>query len=56
MTRNQLRHEFLADDTQYCCYCGMQRVDFGCCGENHFETFSEMDERSQEAFLDAEVT
>lgn len=54
MTREQLRQEFLADGTRYCCYCGQEQVRFGCCGENHFETFAEMDERTQEEFLDAE--
>jgi hypothetical protein len=32
----------------------MEQVGFGCCGENHFETFSDMDRSTQEDFLDAE--
>ncbi len=53
--REQLREELMADSTEYCCYCGCQKVKFGCCGENHFETFAEMSEETQEEFLDAEV-
>lgn len=54
-TRDQVRQEFLADDTAYCCYCGAQQVSFGCCGENHFETFSQMSQQGQEDFLDMEA-
>jgi hypothetical protein len=44
----------LVDSQAYCCYCGDAQTSFGCCGENHFETFSEMDEKRQKEFLDAE--
>lgn len=53
-TREQLRQEFLGSGTRYCCYCGQEQRSFGCCGENHFETFAEMDARTQEEFLDAQ--
>ena len=36
------REELMADDTQYCCYCGGEKVRFSCCGENHFQTFAQM--------------
>lgn len=52
--RELLRQELLADSQAYCCYCGMEQTGIGCCGENHFETFSEMDRSAQEDFLDAE--
>ena len=52
--RDQLRQELLADSQTYCCYCGMEQISFGCCGENHFEAFSDMDEQRQNEFLDAE--
>jgi hypothetical protein len=55
MTRDQIRQKFLADDTAYCCYCGAEQVSFGCCGENHFETFSQMSQQGQEDFLDMEA-
>lgn len=53
-TRDERRKELLDDSTAYCCYCGMEKTGFACCGENHFETFSEMDFQAQEDFLDAE--
>lgn len=48
-----LREEMMNDSTTYCCYCGMEQVGLGCCGENHFETFSQMDKENQDAILDA---
>lgn len=50
--RELLRQEMLADTTKYCCYCGQEKVHFGCCGENHFETFAEMSQQEQESILD----
>jgi hypothetical protein len=47
--------EMMADDTQYCCYCGDEKVRFQCCGENHFQTFAEMDKEDQDEFLKAEL-
>jgi len=52
--RDQLRRELLEDSQAYCCYCGQERVSFGCCGENHFETFSEMSKQTQDDFLNFE--
>jgi hypothetical protein len=52
--REQLRQELLADSQAYCCYCGNQQTSFACCGENHFEAFSDMSKQTQEDFLDAE--
>jgi len=46
--------ELMADDTQYCCYCGQEKVRFQCCGENHFQTFSQMSAEEQDEFLDNE--
>ena len=48
------REELLADDTQYCCYCGQEKVKFHCCGENHFQTFAQMSAEEQDEFLDNE--
>jgi len=45
------REELLADDTQYCCYCGQEKVRFHCCGENHFQTFAQMSAYEQDEFL-----
>ena len=46
-----LRAELMQDSTTYCCYCGMVQVSFGCCGENHFETFAEMNKETQDSIL-----
>jgi hypothetical protein len=51
MTREELRQELLADSQTYCCYCGEAKVRFSCCGENHFETFAEMNKETQESIL-----
>jgi len=47
--------EMMADGTQYCCYCGDEKVRFHCCGENHFQTFAQMDKEDQDEFLKAEL-
>ncbi len=47
--------EMMADGTQYCCYCGDEKVRFQCCGENHFQTFAQMDKDEQDEFLEAEL-
>jgi len=48
------REEMMADGTQYCCYCGCEKVRFHCCGENHFQTFAQMSADEQDEFLDNE--
>ena len=48
------REELMADNTQYCCYCGGEKVRFQCCGENHFQTFAQMSADEQDEFLDNE--
>ena len=56
MTRDELHQEFMEDGTQYCCYCGSERgPKFGCCGENHWETYAQMDVVDQEEFLEWEL-
>ena len=47
------QEELLADDTQYCCYCGCEKARFHCCGENHFQTLAEMPTDEQDEFLEA---
>jgi hypothetical protein len=53
--REVLRQAFLTSSQTYCCYCGEEQTSIGCCSENHFETFSDMDKRTQEEFLDGEM-
>jgi len=48
------QEELLADDTQYCCYCGQEKARFQCCGENHFQTLAEMSAEERQEFLDDE--
>lgn len=48
------REELMQDDTQYCCYCGGEKVRFSCCGEVHFQTFSDMTATEQDEFLQGE--
>ena len=48
------RKELMADGTQYCCYCGCEKVRFQCCGENHFQTLAEMSAEERQEFLDDE--
>lgn len=54
MTKQELYEELMQDNTRYCCYCGQVQHGFGCCGENHFETFAEMDKDRQEEFMSYE--
>lgn len=49
---NDRLEDLLADDTAYCCYCGNEKRTFGCCGENHFETFADMSSQDQQNILD----
>jgi len=52
MTRKERIEELMEDGTQYCCYCGDNVSNkFQCCGEIHFETFSEMDKENQDNFI-----
>ena len=48
------KDELMEDSTEYCCYCGTPKVSFGCCGENHFETFAQMSSEAQDEFLQYE--
>ena len=52
MTREELYKEYMSDSTKYCCYCGHEQTSFGCCGENHFETFAEMSKDLQDDMID----
>jgi len=47
--------EMMADDTQYCCYCGCEKARFQCCGENHFQTFAQMSADEQDEFIEVEL-
>jgi hypothetical protein len=51
----ELRSEFVASDQEYCCYCGNEKEQEQCCGENHFVTFADLFEDVQNVILDAEI-
>lgn len=42
----------MKDSTEYCCYCGQAKYRIGCCGENHFQTFAEMEKKDQDYIVD----
>ena len=42
----------MKDSTEYCCYCGQAKHRMGCCGENHFQTFAEMEKEDQDYIVD----
>lgn len=42
----------MKDSTEYCCYCGQAKHRIGCCGENHFQTFAEMEKEDQDYIVD----
>ena len=48
------QQEMMEDSTQYCCYCGGEKVRFQCCRENHFQTFAQMPADERQEFLDNE--
>ena len=54
MTKQERYEELMKDSTQYCCYCGGVMHTYHCCGENHFETFADMDTQQQENFMSYE--
>lgn len=42
----------MRDSTEYCCYCGQAKHRISCCGENHFQTFAEMEKEDQDYIVD----
>ncbi len=42
----------MKDSTEYCCYCGQAKYRISCCGENHFQTFAEMEKEDQDYIVD----
>jgi hypothetical protein len=56
MNKDQLRQmiwdEQMKDSTEYCCYCGQAKYRISCCGENHFQTFAEMEKEDQDYIVD----
>jgi hypothetical protein len=55
MNFEELHQEYTSDSTTYCCYCGVEQTAFQCCGENHFERYSEMSKADQLNFIHNDV-
>ena len=51
----EYKQEFMKSDQEYCCYCGDMRTSIGCCGENHFVTFADMDDDIQRDIINWEI-
>ena len=51
----EYKQEFMQSSQEYCCYCGDVRSGVGCCGENHFVTFADMDEDTQRDSINFEI-
>ena len=41
--------------TEYCCYCNDVKTFLSCCKENHFVTFQDLDDETQEVIINKEV-
>lgn len=52
---DELRTEFTLSEQEYCCYCGNEKAEGPCCGEEHFVTFADLGEDVQNVILDAEI-
>ena len=50
--RKLILDDQMRDSTEYCCYCGQAKHRMGCCGENHFQTFAEMEKEDQDYIVD----
>lgn len=43
-------------DQLYCCYCLDLKMDnVGCCQENHFLTFADLDDEAKESIIEVEL-
>jgi hypothetical protein len=56
MDKDKLRQliwdEQMQSSMEYCVYCGQAKYRRGCCGENHYQTFAEMDKEDQNYIVD----
>lgn len=54
--QQQLINEHMRSDALYCCYCMEPKYDkWHCCQENHFVTFSDLDEDTQKEMIAWEI-
>jgi len=54
--KQQLIDEHMRSDELYCCYCMEPKGDkYHCCQENHFVTFSDLDDDTKSEFIAWEI-
>jgi len=54
--KQQLIDEHMRSDELYCCYCMEPKGDkWHCCQENHFVTFSDLDDDTKSEFIAWEI-
>lgn len=50
----EIRSEFMASEQEYCAYCCSVREGTGCCGENHWIEFKDLENDEQDAIINEE--
>ena len=53
--REEIRSNLMNSSTEYCCYCYDVKTFLSCCKENHFVTFKDLDEETQNEMINIEV-
>jgi CRISPR/Cas system CMR-associated protein Cmr3 (group 5 of RAMP superfamily) len=54
--KQQLISEHMRSDELYCCYCMEPKYEkYHCCQENHFVTFSDLDDDAKSEFIEWEL-
>jgi len=51
----EVRYNLMNSSTEYCCYCYDVKTFLSWCKENHFVTFKDLDDETQEAIINKEV-
>ena len=52
----EYKEQFMKSETEYCCYCLEPKGEkIGCCHENHFVTFADLDEEDQIYLIEEEL-
>ena len=51
----EVRYNLMHSSTEYCCYCNDVKTFLSCCKENHFVTFADLDDETQDEIINKEV-
>ena len=51
----EIRYNLMNSSTEYCCYCYDVKTFLSCCKENHFVTFKDLDDETQNEIINIEV-